>query len=405
MLGRDAVGAVGRLVESVLSVKPLVAGLAAPVRVVPVSRGAGTASSTHWSAGQWRALRGLLDRVTRSSGVAGLVLSRREVFDDLLVFERVVSERLALADWMNSAATVPIDLLGEVDKVVADTVADSFDAFSHKETITSTDGMPLNVYAAGQGDESVVLVPACGMPAVLAESWVRFFARDYRVLTWESRGLFGAAGHHGEYAMDITAQADDLSAVLEHYGVETAHVVGLCGGAVIALVAAAQRPASIASLSLWHGAYGFADSCPVTRHQESLIELMTAAARSRAAAAAVHAAFCQVMLTSTPADVAHLVLYPYASPELLYRYCRLNTGITSTDVGTYLTRVRQPTLVVTSQDDDIAHPVGSERVAAGLSNGHLRVEAHGDHISLFNADESLLRVAGDFMAQQRAKTT
>ncbi|WJY37077.1 alpha/beta hydrolase [Streptomyces sp. P9-2B-2] len=378
--------------------KPLIAGLAAPVRVVPVARDAAV-SPADWSAGEWRALRGLLNRVARRAGVTGLTLTRNEVFDDLQVFERVVSERLALADWMNSAAAVPVDRLGEVDQVVAETLADSFDVFSHKEAITSVDGVPLNVYAAGQADEAVVLVPACGMPAALAESWVRFLARDRRVLTWESRGLFDAADHGGDYSIDIGAQAADLFTVMDHYGVTSAHVVGLCGGAVIALAAAAEQSGRVSSLSLWHGAYEFTDGGMKTKHQEGLIELMTSAARSRAAARAVHAAFCQAMLTSTPADVAHLVLYPYASPELLYRYCRLNTGITSTDVGPYLAKVKQPTLVVTSQDDDIAHPAGSQQVAAGLSNGHLRVEDHGDHISLFNADEKLLRVAADFMAQ------
>jgi pimeloyl-ACP methyl ester carboxylesterase len=261
--------------------------------------------------------------------------------------------------------------------------------------------MPLNVYAAGEGEETVVLVPACGMPAALAESWLRYFARDRRVLTWESRGLFGAAGHPAEHATGIAAQAADLFAVLDHHGAADAHVIGLCGGAAIALVAAAEQPSRFSSLSLWHGAYGFAYDYRMTAHQEGLIELMTAAARSRAAAQAVHAAFCRAILTSTPADVAHLVLYPYASPELLYRYCRLNLGITSADIEPYLTGVEIPTLVVTSQDDDIAHPEGSRRVAAGLPRGQLRVEPHGDHISLFNADESLLRVAAEFMARHQ----
>ncbi|MFH8347419.1 alpha/beta fold hydrolase [Streptomyces sp. NPDC018045] len=398
MLGRDTRKAIARLAESVLSVKPLVEGLASPVRVVPGGRDA-TVSPAGRPAGEWRALRRLLDRVARRSGVAGLTLARDTAFDDLQMFERVISERLALAEWMRCATAVPVDRLGEVDQVLTRTLADSFEAFSPKEAITSVDGVPLHVYAAGQGAETVVLVPACGMPVALSESWVRFLARDRRVLTWESRGLFGAAGHDGDYGVDVGAQSADLFAVMDHYGVAGAHVVGLCGGAVIALAAAAGRPERIASLSLWHGAYGFTDGGAKTKHQEGLIELMTSAARSRAAARAVHAAFCQAMLTSTPADAAHLVLYPYASPELLYRYCRLNTGITGTDVEPYLARVRQPALVVTSRDDDIAHPAGSERVAAGLTNGQLRVEAHGDHISLFSAQDALLQVATDFMAQ------
>jgi pimeloyl-ACP methyl ester carboxylesterase len=236
------------------------------------------------------------------------------------------------------------------------------------------------------------------MPAALTESWMRFLARDRRVMAWESRGLFNATDHPGDYAVDLAAQADDLFTVMDHYGVSRAHVVGLCGGAMIALAAAAGRPDRIASLSLWHGAYAFADGSARTRHQHDLIELMAIAAHSRATARSVQGTLCRMALTGTPADVAPFVLYPFASPELFYRYCRLNGSLTSTDVRQFLSRVTQPTLVVTSQDDVTADPLGSRRVADGLPNARLRIEPRGDHISLFRADNTLMRVAADFIA-------
>ncbi|MFI6044211.1 alpha/beta fold hydrolase [Nocardia sp. NPDC051321] len=356
-----------------------------------------------WSVGHRKAVRRLFDRITQRAGVDGLVLSYDESFDGLEVFERVLSERLAIGDHMTVVGVVPADRLGEVDAVVAETVRNSFDAFARKARATSFDGMSLNVYDAGEGAETVVLVPACGMPAVLTESWVRFLARDRRVLTWETRGLFGAASQPGDFAVDSTAQAADLLAVMRHYGVSNAHIVGLCGGAVIALMAAALRPAGVRSLSLWHGSYGFGDNGPMTEHEKGMVELMATAARDRSAARAVHAAFCQAMLTNTPADVANLVLYPYASPESLYRYCRLNSSLATTDVGRYLAEVTQPTLVVTSRDDRTAHPAASERVAAGLPNSELLMREHGDHLSVFRADHSVLRTAVDFMAQSAAQ--
>ncbi|WP_405163074.1 alpha/beta hydrolase [Nocardia sp. NBC_01499] len=402
MLGRDAKDAIGQLVSAVLSSKPLVEGIGAPVRVVPFFSAGDSCGD--WSVGQRKAVRRLFDRIIQRAGVDGLVLSYDESFDGLEVFERVLSERLALGDRMTVVGVVPADRLGEVESVVADTVANSFDAFARTARATSFDGMSLNVYDAGEGDETVVLVPACGMPAVLTESWVRFLARDRRVLTWETRGLFGAAGQPDDFAVNTEAQAADLLAVMDHYGVPSAHVVGLCGGAVIALAAAALRPAGVRSLSLWHGSYGFGADGPMTKHEQGMVELMATAARDRAAARAVHAAFCQAMLTNTPADVANLVLYPYASPESLYRYCRLNSSLATTDVGRYLAEVTQPALVVTSGDDHTAHPGASERVASGLSNGELLMREHGDHISVFRADDTVLRTATDFMAQSAVRS-
>ncbi len=393
--------AVARLVTSVLAVRPVVECLPAPIRVVPTTPDGATPPDL--PAREWAALSRLLERVARHVGIVGLTLTRDVTLEQVGVFERVVSCRLALAD-LADVALPALDEVRHVDEVTDRTVAGSFDVAFGKQRTVSSDGLPLIIYRAGTGDETVVLVPACGMPASLAEPWLRFLAREHRVLTWESRGLFVAPGDEGElggdFTVDTAAQADDLFTVMDHFGAGTAHVVGLCGGAVIGLAAAAARPERIRSLSLWHGAYELAGGSRRTKFQNDLIELMTIAALSRPAARSVQAAFCHVTLTNTPADLAHLVLYPYTSAELFYRYCRLNGALARTDVEQYLPAVAQPTLVVTSRDDQTAHPQGSRQVAAALENASLRVEPHGDHTSLFLAGDDLMQVAADFIRRQ-----
>lgn len=390
--------AVARLVSAALAVGPISACLPRPIRVVPTTRCG--AASPALSDEQWTVTAGLLARVCDRAGVPGLTLTRATPLDQLGVFEQVVSRRLALAEL---AGELPGELPpGDVDRIATATIDAGFDAAFDKQRATSRDGLPLTVYHAGSGAEAVVLVPACGMPALLAEGWLRFLARDFHVLTWDSRGLFGPLGHDSHFTVDTEVQADDLFCVMDHFGIRTAHVVGLCGGAVIGLAAAAARPERVESLSLWHGAYELASGSPRTKFQNDLIELMTIAATSRSAADSVQAAFCQITLTNTPVELSHLVLYPYTSAELFYRYCRLNGALARTDVEPLLAGVTQPTLVVTSHDDATAHPQGSRLVAGALSNATLRVEPHGDHTSLFLADDDLLEVAADFIRLQRS---
>jgi pimeloyl-ACP methyl ester carboxylesterase len=97
-------------------------------------------------------------------------------------------------------------------------------------------------------------------------------------------------------------------------------------------------------------------------------------------------------------ELAHLVLYPYANPELMYRYGKLNGSIMHTAVEPLLAEVRRPALVVTSEDDHTAHPEGSRRVAEALPGATLRVEPHGDHISLFRARGATPHLARTFLA-------
>jgi pimeloyl-ACP methyl ester carboxylesterase len=234
------------------------------------------------------------------------------------------------------------------------------------------------------------------MPVRLAEPWIRRLAAEYFVVTWESRALFGAAPAGA--GTTVAAQTGDLFAVLDHLGVRTAHLAGLCGGAVLALAAVARQPERFTSLSLWHGDFELGGAAPKTSHQRNLQALMAMAAGGRVGAAQVHAVLCTALLSSVPPDLAHLVLYPYATPELLLTYCRLNGAIMGYDVRPCLPAVRVPVLVVTSRDDGTAHPDGSRHVAARLPGARLVVTEHGDHLSLFHGTPSTLDLAAGFIA-------
>jgi len=299
------------------------------------------------------------------------------------------------------------DRLAAVDLVVDETAAGDFAAFCARATVRGADGATVRAYAAGDPKApAVVIASACGMPVRLAESWIRRLAVDHFVLTWESRGLFGDLedlddGGDVDGATGVAAQCGDLFAVMDHFGVASAHVAGLCGGAVLALAAAAERPERISSLSLWHGDFEVGDDTLKTDHQRNLQALMNLAVTAHLGAAGVHAVLCQSMASATPLDLAHLVLYPYATPELLRRYCLLNGAIMAADARPWLAVVKQPTLVVTSADDSTAHPGGSRFAAAALPNARLLVLPHGDHISLFRGDPRLLDTAVGFIADPR----
>jgi len=100
-------------------------------------------------------------------------------------------------------------------------------------------------------------------------------------------------------------------------------------------------------------------------------------------------------------DWAHVVLYPYANSELLYRYAQANGNIMETNVTPLLPQVVQPALVVTSEDDTTTHPDSSRRVAELLPNARLHVMAHGDHLSVFHAGPDITELALEFLAQER----
>ncbi|EWC61305.1 Beta-ketoadipate enol-lactone hydrolase [Actinokineospora spheciospongiae] len=291
--------------------------------------------------------------------------------------ELVITARLSRVDWSEP--------VGAVEPLPVPTV------------VPAADGVPLRCHLSGPADgPPVVVVSACGMPVGLISRWLDRLSREHRVLTWDSRGLFTPEFDDG--ATGVDTQAADLLTLLDAHGMTGAHLVGLCGGAPIALAAAA-RTDRVGSLSLWHGDYELGEAAPKTAHQRDVQALMTMAGRSRAKAASLHGLFRRPQALATlRADIAHHLYYPYATPELLYRYGALNGAIMTTDCRPLAAAAAQPTLVVTSGADTTAHPAGSRYVAAALPNAALVEFPTGDHLSAFDAGEDLLTLATGFIA-------
>ncbi|HEX6969588.1 MAG TPA: alpha/beta hydrolase [Micromonosporaceae bacterium] len=288
-----------------------------------------------------------------------------------------------------------------LSELLAEVVSDSAEGMRATADVVTAEGTRLRSYRAGDPQHPpIVIASACGMPAQLCEEWMRFLSRDHFVITWETRGLFGAvdsAESFDDLDHGLDAQAEDLIAVMDHHGVPAAHVMGMCGGAVIAVSAAARHPERVTSLSLWHGDFSGSPG-PTTPHQDNLKALLTMAGQSRADAAMINLALSQTTTAAVPPEVAHLVLYPYADDELFYRYCRLTGATMTSDVSGLLSHLSQPVLVVTSEDDETAHPGGSHRAATILPAAQLKVEPHGDHISVFGAGPRLRRLMTDFLS-------
>ncbi|MFE4333087.1 alpha/beta fold hydrolase [Streptomyces sp. NPDC056831] len=192
-------------------------------------------------------------------------------------------------------------------------------------------------------------------------------------------------------------QGQDLLDVLDGFGVAEAHALALCGGAAIALAAASVSP-RVTSLSLWHGDFELAGEAPKTQHQKDIQAMLTMVGRGRERAAAMHRLMRRpTTLDALRPDVAHHLVHPYASPELLYRYGLLNGSIMTTDCRPLLASVDRPTLLVTSPQDTTAHPEGSVRAAQLLPYGTLRLLPHGDHLTAFDAGPHLVRIAEEFI--------
>ncbi|MFD2467726.1 alpha/beta fold hydrolase [Amycolatopsis silviterrae] len=308
-----------------------------------------------------------------------------------LAVERRIRDLLRSEDWAGDAQ-------------IAEAAARARDLAPRPVLVKTRDGLVLQAFTAGERTRpAVVLVPPCGMPVELSHRWLRALGTDHFVVTWQTRGLFDPGGPAEGMPSGVSDQVDDLLAVLDALDLPTCHVMGLCGGAVLALAAACRRPERFGSMSLWHGDYDFGAGSIKTDHQRDVQAMMEMGAESPERAAAYQKLMLRpAALAGLPERAAPLVLYPYATPQLFHHYCRLNSAIMSFDASGLLGGITQPTLVVTSRTDTTAHPAGSRRVAASLARARLVEEPSGDHLSVFDTSSRLIGLAAGFVAEQHS---
>lgn len=272
----------------------------------------------------------------------------------------------------------------------------------HYVQIQSYDGLSLNVYYSGDSTkEMVVIIPPCGMPKELYFNWIQSLSAEYFVVTWDARGLFSEEECKMNFGNSLDAQLNDLFAVIEQFGgSRKVHLLGLCGGVVIALKAASgEFRDRIASLSLWHGDLDFGASSLKTTHQKNTFSLMKMGSASISDAEMLYKQVMQKpsVLKSVPTSVAHLTIYPYATVNLFHNYCRLNRVLMETNSEAFLDEIQVPVLVVSSSEDDTAHPDGSRYLGKRLENVTFIEEPEGKHIEVFGAPQKLLTHQLEFL--------
>jgi pimeloyl-ACP methyl ester carboxylesterase len=109
-------------------------------------------------------------------------------------------------------------------------------------------GVRIAYEAFGAGPQSVLFLPSWTL--VSQRHWkaqVPYFARHCRVVTFDPRGNGGSDGPGDPAAYAHREVANDALAVLDALGIERAGLVSLSGGAVPALMLAADHPGRVTS--------------------------------------------------------------------------------------------------------------------------------------------------------------
>ena len=192
--------------------------------------------------------------------------------------------------------------------------------------------------------------------------------------------------------VSIGALADDVGAVLDHVGVDTAHVIGHSAGTIVAQDFASRNPDRTAKLVLLGpirelpdaGRAGLRDRAATVREQ-TIGAIATAVATAGTGA-------------GTKADRPEIIGYVRESvlgqtDEGYAVACE--AAAASVDAEQAL--ITGPVLVITGSDDATAPPEKSERIAAGFADSEFAVIDGIGHWTVIEAGKQVSGLIAEFL--------
>lgn len=260
--------------------------------------------------------------------------------------------------------------------------------------IQRPDGTSIHSQVTGRADAApVLLIQGLGMDK---NGWALqriAMATKYRTIAVDNRGAGRSSIPHQPFTLED--MADDAAAVLDHYGVQDAHIVGASMGGAIAQILAVKHPTRVRSLTL---------ACTACRNLPWRNELLQHWADTANVRGLRQWADESARWLVGPRSFRRLApaigwLGPLATFRPSRGFSAQVGAILDTDdsMVAELGRITAPTLVVVGNQDILTPRADSEEIAERIPQAELVVisgAAHGlmiEHASTFN------RVVLDFI--------
>lgn len=237
----------------------------------------------------------------------------------------------------------------------------------------TVNGIRMHYETYGDGDP-VLLVSGLGAPAVGWLFQVRDLSPRHHVITFDNRGV-GETEMPLELSYTTGEMAEDARALLDHLGIDRAHVVGASMGGTIAMELAIRHPARVRSLTLcctW--AEGDGRFLRAIDSWRTLAPQLSFEDRFR------HLLFPWLYSPAFLGDSARVadgvkraLAYPF--PTRADAIERQGRGLLEWN-GTRLrelSKLDTPTLVLVGKDDVLTPPAFSRRLAALIPNAKLKL--------------------------------
>ena len=244
----------------------------------------------------------------------------------------------------------------------------------------------------------VVLVHGLGYARWGWDGLPDLLSRQHDVVLLDNRGIGDSDVPEGPYT--AARMAGDVLAVLDHAGIDRAHVVGSSLGGMIAQEVAIRWPERVARLVLLSTTPGGDDAAPMPQQTVDLLRQMPELEPREALRRAIVNAMAPRHVDARPELVDEILELRLANPQDPAGWQAQAHAGTTYDGGGRLDDITAPTLVLHGDRDVVVAPANAELLADRIPDAQLLLlDGHG-HLPFLEdparvAEEILRFLAGN----------
>ena len=252
----------------------------------------------------------------------------------------------------------------------------------------------------GSGDPLVLIMGFGGDHLAWALQMAEFAAR-HRVIAFDNRGVGQTDAPDQPYTTRM--MANDTLGLMDALGVDSAHVIGVSMGGMIAQELVLARPDRVRSLHL---------ACTLGRPDPYMLalnstwrEMRIQMGRESTLRALGLWLFSPTTFAEKPEFVEALLLNSLANPypQSLTGFLRQGEAVAAHDALERLSAITCPTLVSVAEDDILVPPRFSRDIASRIKGAQLRLVAAAGHGYFLERPDVFNELSLEFIARSSRK--
>jgi 3-oxoadipate enol-lactonase len=216
------------------------------------------------------------------------------------------------------------------------------------------------------------------------EGWffqTRAFRKHYKVIIFDNRGIGKSDRSPGPYT--IRTMADDTVGLMDHLGIEKAHVLGMSLGGIVAQELAISHPKRVSKLILVCTHSGDGEATDVHPELIAALGIKEDAREMDLDSVDFRDSFSTIVSLAFNNKLFRTLLVPLAKYQVrkagVERYKEQMEAVAGHTTYERLGSIKAQTLVLTGAEDRIISPNSSERIAGLIHNARLVKLEGGSH--------------------------